>query len=70
MTLKRISLKVSEDLYNWIREESENEGMTMNSLIVVALKEYRKSNTVVDGMGDLKALFDMMKEQEKKSASD
>lgn len=44
MALKRMSIKVSEDLYNYISSVAEREGLSMNAVIIFALKNYKKIN--------------------------
>ena len=36
MALKRMSIKVSEELYNYISAEAEREGLSMNAVIIFA----------------------------------
>lgn len=57
MALKRMSIKVSEELYNYIAEEAEREGLSMNAVIIFALNNYKTQNTVVPGMEVMKKLL-------------
>lgn len=40
-SLSRFSVTTPEDLHEWIREESERRGISMNSIVVLALERYR-----------------------------
>lgn len=40
MELKRMSLKVPEELYNQISDESDKRGLTMNAVVILALEAY------------------------------
>lgn len=37
-----MSLKVTEDLYNFVTNEAERLGVPMNALIIFALNDYRE----------------------------
>lgn len=57
MALKRMSLKVSEELYNYIAAEAEREGLSMNAVIIFALNNYRKENMVVPNLPEMMELY-------------
>lgn len=60
MALKRMSIKVSEELYNYIATEAEREGLSMNAVIIFALNNYKTQNSVVPGMEIMKDLLAKM----------
>ena len=62
MALKRMSIKVSEELYNFIADEAEREGLSMNAVIIFALNNYKTQNTVVPSMNVLKELLEKLEE--------
>lgn len=65
MALKRMSIKVSEELYNYIASEAEREGLSMNAVIIFALNNYKTQNTVVPNMSAVAELLERI-EQEKR----
>lgn len=50
MALQRMSIKVSEEMHQWLQEESSRRGLTMNSIIILALENYHKETTVVGNL--------------------
>lgn len=50
MALQRMSIKVSEEMHEWLHEESDRRGLTMNSIIILALENYHKETTVVGNL--------------------
>lgn len=55
--LKRMSIKVSEGLYNYIAEEAEREGLSMNAVIIFALNAYKAQNTVLPNIEVMRDLY-------------
>lgn len=42
MTLKRLSIKVTEDMYNNLKQDADSRALTMNAIVIFALEEYFK----------------------------
>lgn len=63
MALKRMSIKVSEELYNYIAAEAEREGLSMNAVIIFALNTYKTQNSVVPGMEVMKELLSKLENE-------
>lgn len=63
MALRRMSIKVSEELYNYIAAEAEREGLSMNAVIIFALNTYKTQNSVVPGMEVMKELLTKLENQ-------
>lgn len=40
MALKRMSIKVSEEMHTWLAVEAEKRGLTMNAIVIFALENY------------------------------
>lgn len=60
--MKRMSLKVSDDLYNLISSEGEERALTMNAVVIFALEQhYSKKNNPVD-LSALQLLVERIKE--------
>lgn len=60
MALKRMSIKVSEELYNYISDEAEREGLSMNAVIIFALNNYKTQNTVGNNVNVMKELLEKL----------
>ena len=69
MALKRMSIKVSEELYHFIAAEAEREGLSMNAVVIFALNNYKTQNSVIPHMGQMQELYEQLKEWEKIQAS-
>lgn len=65
MALKRMSIKVSEELYNYIADEAAREGLSMNAVIIFALNNYKTQNTVVPNMNVMKDLLEKLENENK-----
>ena len=40
MALQRMSIKVSEEMHEWLKVEAEKRGLTMNAIVIFALENY------------------------------
>ena len=58
-----MSIKVSEDLYNYIATEAAREGLSMNALIIFALNNYKTQNTVIPNMNVMKELLEKLEDE-------
>lgn len=63
MTLRRMSIKVSEELYSFISDEAEREGLSMNAVIIFALNTYKTQSTVVPNLEVMKHLYELMENE-------
>lgn len=63
MSLRRMSIKVSEELYNYISNEAEKEGLSMNAVIIFALNNYKTQNTVVPNIEVMKDLLEALEKE-------
>lgn len=63
MAKKKITVTVSEELYSWCLEQSELYGMSVPSLFVVAMSQYKDQK---DAINQLPVLFQKLKELEGK----
>ena len=55
--LKRMSIKVSEELYDFIAAEADREGLSMNAVIIFALNNYKKEQSVIPSLNNANALM-------------
>lgn len=61
MTLKRMSIKVSPDMHEWLQESATKRGLTMNAVIIFALENYYNQETVIP---QIKAMGEMLEKQQ------
>lgn len=66
MALKRMSIKVSEELYDWVASEAETRGLTMNAVVIFALETYQKEKMVLPNMNSLKDLVELIQVEQQK----
>lgn len=64
MTLRRMSLKVSSELYEFINEQATKEGLSMNAIIIFALNNYKDQKTVVPNIGVMQELLERIEKEE------
>ena len=62
--LKRMSIKVSEELYDYIAQEAEREGLSMNAVIIFALNNYKKEQTVMPNLDAMKTIMELYQQQQ------
>lgn len=53
MAVKRMNIKISEDMHTWIQQEADKRGLTMNAVIIFALETYYNQQTVIPSMNAL-----------------
>lgn len=58
-----MSIKVSEELYDWIASEGEKRGLSMNAVVIFALETYYNQNTVIPNIAVMKELMDKLDNQ-------
>lgn len=47
MAVKRLNVKISEDMHAWIQQEADRRGLTMNAVIIFALETYYNQQQVI-----------------------
>ena len=62
MALKRMSIKVSEEMHAWLADEAEKRGLTMNAIVIFALENYYKEAIAIPS---IKKAMDMLEEQKR-----
>lgn len=62
LIMKRMSLKVSDEMYSLISTEAENRALTMNAVVIFALENYysQKNNSL--DLSTLQLLVERIKE--------
>ena len=63
---RNLNLTVTYDLFEYIEQESKRTGLTRSGLIAVALDTYRKQNMILENMGSIERLLQLVKEERKK----
>jgi len=61
MALKRMGIKVPEDMHEWLQESAERRGLTMNAVIIVALENYYNQEIVLP---QIKTMGEMLEKQQ------
>lgn len=62
MTMKRLNIKVNEETYNWISEQSNKRGLTMNAVVILAIETYVTQSVVTGNLPELLAAYKKMQE--------
>jgi len=60
MAIKRMNIKVAEDMHEWIQKEAENRGLTMNAVVVFALETYQTQREVVPNLGKMQMIMEQL----------
>lgn len=63
MATRRLNIKVSEDMYNWIADQAEKRALSLNSVVVLALETYATQQVVTGNLPELLAAYNEMKEK-------
>lgn len=67
MTLKRMSIKVSEDMHAWLQQEADKRGLTMNAVVIFALETYYNQTTVMPNIPKMMEALEKLEQAEKES---
>lgn len=65
MALKRMSIKVSEEIYDWISSEGEKRGLSMNAVVIFALETYQQQTSAMSQLPRIMEELDRERSQEK-----
>jgi len=63
MASRRLNIKVSEDMYDWIAKQSETRALSLNAVVVLALETYAQQQVVTGNLPELLAAYNEMKEK-------
>ena len=66
MALKRMSIKVSEEMHDWLKVEADKRGLTMNAIIIFALENYYRQTEVIPTMEAAKVLMEQFNQFQEK----
>ena len=61
MALKRMSIKVSEEMHDWLKIEADKRGLTMNAIIIFALENYYKESIALPSIQKAMELMEMQR---------
>lgn len=57
--LKKLSLRLNENMYEWYKNQAEEMGIPMHSVIIMALVQYQRTETVLPNLpGFVKQIVD------------
>jgi len=59
MALKRINVKIAEDMHEWLKGEAEKRGLTMNAIVIFALEQYYQQMMLTPHINALKELKEL-----------
>ena len=62
MALKRMSIKVSEEMHAWLSVEAEKRGLTMNAIVIFALENYYRESIALPS---IQKAMDMLEQQKR-----
>ena len=65
MALKRMSLKVSEELYDFIAADGEKRGLSMNAVVIFALETYYQQMSAMSQLPKMMEELERERNQEK-----
>lgn len=68
--LKRISLTVAKDMFDWITEESERKNLSKNAFVIIALENYFNQTKVMPHMQELMQAYQKMEESKRLNNED
>ena len=66
MALQRMSIKVSEEMHEWLKVEAEKRGLTMNALVIFALENYYTQTMALPNMQKVMQYVEEQKNMESK----
>lgn len=64
VALQRMSIKVSEEMHEWLSIEAARRGLTMNAIIILAVENYHKETTVVGNLPKIMEELERRNKQE------
>jgi len=45
--LKRLNVRIGDEMYNWLKDKSEELNISINSLVILAINNYIREETVI-----------------------
>lgn len=61
--LKRVNLRISPNLYNFLKTSAESRGLSMNAMCILALETYLQQQIVTNNMDSLLEAWKENKDQ-------
>lgn len=69
MAKTRINITLSDELKEWYSEKAGNYGMSVSSLMVMALAQYKEQQETIKAMGNMELVNNRLNEFELKNKS-
>ena len=66
MALQRMSIKVSEEMHEWLKIEAEKRGLTMNAIAIFALENYYREAIALPNIQKAMEFMEAQKNAESK----
>ena len=63
MAIKRMNIKVAEEMHDWPKHEADKRGLTMNAIIIFALENYYRETITLP---NIQRAVDLLEEQKNK----
>jgi len=60
MALKRMNIKVAEEMHEWLQKEADKRGLTMNAVIIFALETYQNQREVIPNISKMQVLMEQL----------
>lgn len=54
--LKRLNVKISADMHDWLKSEAEKRGLTMQAIVIFALENYYKEQMMLPAIDKIDGL--------------
>lgn len=62
--LKRVNIRVNNELYNFLKQSADARGLSMNAMCILALESYLQQQTVSNNLEGLLQAWQQMKDEE------
>lgn len=57
--VKRLSIKLPEELHEWLQSDAERRGLTMNAVIIFALESHQMQRQLIPNLSELQKLAEI-----------
>ena len=63
---KRMNIRLSADLHDWLEKRSQETGIAKSSIIAFAVEDYRKTQDTVSNMPQLASAMELLEREDVK----
>ena len=61
---KRMNIRLSADLHDWLEKRSQETGIAKSSIIAFAVEDYRKTQDTVSNMPQLTSVMELLERED------